>query len=109
MTKRKRHHRLIPAPDISVESCVVCFRHTDTAMCFAGDGEFLVSALLTLGVVPEEVAVEMIAQLFGPPELVLAGEMPVRVCATCVARAGAGFPPPTLIEDGAVIPVIGRG
>lgn len=76
------------------DSCVVCFRGTDTALGFEGPGEWIIAGLSILGV-PVDQAGALVSMSTGC-EL---GEVPpgrirlvFRVCQACVDKSGTGFP-----------------
>ena len=76
-------------------TCVVCLQPTDTALGFRGTAEWLAARLVVLGL-PNEQAIAMVQNVEGD-------EMMVRVCAACVERCPASFPPPALVLPGRAI------
>jgi hypothetical protein len=85
------------------DTCMVCMRATDTALAFRGEGEFVVAGLICLGV-PHDDAMRTVEKAPNLDDVT----MTVRVCARCVAKASAPFPPPKLILEGHSIPLVAQ-
>lgn len=101
--------------DVYSGTCIACMRPTDTGMAFRGVAEWLMAGLIVLGL-PEDQAMEIYRQQQRERGIELAegeaaggiNEMSIRVCAACVAKCPADFPPPVLAIPGAILPVVGQ-
>lgn len=90
-------------------SCVSCMRGTDTALAFQGEIEWIAAALIHLGV-PKIEAIATVRDPATPLEIVDGGtryRTIVRVCEACAAVSTIPFKP-TVIMDGADIPILGQ-
>lgn len=90
-TSKKRHDPPAPGLDGTYrDSCVVCFRGTDTGLAFSGEGEWAIAGLAALGV-PSDHASKLVSLASGIPHgMVPTGRVTVafRVCAKCAAKSG---------------------
>lgn len=96
-------------------TCIACLRPTDTALAFAGQGEWLIAALVVLGVPQDQAYLTLLDGWLEQGLQVPAGRVPggrltqaFRVCRDCVRASGCGFPDPVLAVNGARVPVIGQ-
>jgi hypothetical protein len=71
--------------------CVVCQRATDTALGFTGEAEWIIAALVTLGVPKDRAYLKLESEpgMVPPGEVVLA----FAVCGECVAKCNARLKP----------------
>jgi hypothetical protein len=90
-------------------SCVVCGRDTDTALGFRGRTEWLIEALVALGV-PEPEAVTMVDRFSQPGGVMPDGRhfLGVQVCSACVAAAAPRFPKPAVVVPGKPVPTVAQ-
>jgi hypothetical protein len=71
-------------------SCVICLQGTDTGLQFIGEAEWLVAALMHLGVRNQEEAVAVVGHCFScDPGRLPNGvvTMPVRLCESCLKKS----------------------
>lgn len=81
----------IPPPGLQgdwSDTCIACFRATDTGLPIRGEAEAHIAALMVFGVPRDQTDTIIRALTDAPPGEVFAGvrEIPYRVCAWCAGR-----------------------